>query len=57
MIKDTPLDGDQVFLVADYEYVPGDFASDKASYGGRGKVWINDHFAVGGTYAHDRPDR
>ena len=53
LIKDTPLDGDQVYLVADYEYVPDDFDSDKASYGGRGKVWLNDHFAVGGTYAHE----
>jgi len=57
LIKDTPLDGDQVYLIADYEYVPDDFDSDKASYGGRGKVWLNDHFAVGGTYAHeDRAD-
>ena len=53
LIKDTPLDGDQVYLIADYEYVPDDFNSDKASYGGRGKVWLNDHFAVGGTYAHE----
>ena len=57
LIKDTPLDGDQVYLMVDYEYVPNDFASDKASYGTRGKVWLNDHFAVGGTYAHeDRVD-
>ncbi|MEH6457683.1 MAG: hypothetical protein V7749_15250 [Cocleimonas sp.] len=53
LIKDTPLDGDQVYLIADYEYVPDDFDSNKASYGGRGKVWLNDHFAVGGTYAHE----
>jgi hypothetical protein len=53
LIKDTPLDGDQVYLIADYEYVPDDFDSDKASYGARGKVWLNDHFAVGGTYAHE----
>lgn len=53
LIKDTPLDGDQVYLIADYEYVPDDFDSDKASYGGRGKVWLNDHFAVGGTYVHE----
>lgn len=52
-IKDTPLDGDQVFLIANYEYVSDDFDSDKASYGGRGKVWLNDHFAVGVTDAHE----
>ncbi len=39
--------------MVDYEYVPDDFDSNKASYGSRGKVWLNDHFAVGGTYAHE----
>jgi hypothetical protein len=53
LVKDTPLDGDQVYLMVDYEYVPSDFASDKASYGTRGKVWVNDHVAIGGTYAHE----
>ncbi len=53
LIKDTPLDGDQVFLMVDYEYVPNDFDSNKATYGANGKVWLNDHVAVGGTYAHE----
>ena len=53
IIKDDPLDGDDVFLIADYEYVPDDFDSDKASYGARGKAWLGNHFAVGGTYAHE----
>jgi len=53
LIKDNPLDGNQVFLMVDYEYVPSDFNSDKASYGTRGKVWLNDHVAIGGTYAHE----
>ncbi|WP_299875085.1 hypothetical protein [uncultured Cocleimonas sp.] len=53
LVKDNPLDGDQVYLMVDYEYVPDNFDSDKASYGGRGKVWLNDHFAVGGSYAHE----
>ncbi|MEB8432361.1 hypothetical protein OO007_09005 [Cocleimonas sp. KMM 6892] len=53
LIKDTPLDGDDVYLMVDYEYVPDDFDSNKASYGSRGKIWLNDHFAVGGTYAHE----
>ena len=39
--------------MVDYEYVPSDFDSDKASYGARGKVWLTDHFAVGGTIAHE----
>jgi hypothetical protein len=53
LIKDSPLEGDQLFLMVDYEYVPNDFVSDKASYGTRGKVWINDHVAVGGSYVHE----
>ena len=53
LIKDSPLDGNQVFLMVDYEYVPNNFNSDKASYGTRGKAWLNDHVAIGGTYAHE----
>jgi hypothetical protein len=39
--------------MVDYEYVPNDFNGDKATYGSRGKVWLNDNIAVGGTYAHE----
>ena len=56
LIKDTPLDGDLIYLMVDYEYVPDDFASDKASYGANGKVWLTDNFAVGATYAHENRD-
>ena len=52
LIKDTPLDGDQVYLIADYEYVPDDF-NDNATYGARGKAWVNDNFAVGGTFVNE----
>lgn len=53
IIKDTPLDGNSVFLMVDYEYVPDNFAADKATYGGRGKTWLNDNIAVGGTWVHE----
>ncbi|KAG1654011.1 hypothetical protein GQR58_025277 [Nymphon striatum] len=53
LIKDTPLDGNQVYLMVDYEYVPDNFDSNKASYGARGKVWANDHVALGATFAHE----
>ncbi len=57
LIKDAPIDGNNVYLMVDYEYVPDGFDSNKASYGSRGKVWVNDHVAIGGTYAHeDRND-
>jgi len=54
IIKDTPLDGNQVWLVADYEYVPAAFKKDEATVGGRGKHWLTDHFALGGTWVLDR---
>jgi len=57
LVKDNPLDGNQVYLMVDYEYVPDNFDADKASYGGRGKAWLNDHFAVGGTYVHENRDQ
>ena len=56
LIKDEPLDGNQVYLMVDYEYVPDDFDSDRASYGARGKVWVNDHVTIGGTYVHENRD-
>lgn len=54
IIKDTPLDGSTVWLVVDYEYVPSVFNKDEVSVGGRGKHWLNDHFAIGGTWVVDR---
>ena len=56
LIKDTVLDGNQVYLMVDYEYVPDDFDAAKAAYGARGKVWLNDHVAVGGSYVHENRD-
>jgi len=54
IIKDTPLNGNEVWLVADYEYIPAGFKKDDATVGGRAKHWLNDHFALGGTYVLDR---
>ena len=53
IIKDVPLDGNRVYLVADYEYVPDAFESDDLTSGGRGKVWLTDAIAVGGTYVKE----
>jgi len=50
IIKDTPLDGNEIWLLADYEYVPNSFDADQATYGARGKHWLNDKFAIGGTW-------
>ncbi|MEE9493641.1 MAG: SdrD B-like domain-containing protein, partial [Gammaproteobacteria bacterium] len=53
IIKDSPLDGNQVYLAADYEYVPDGFSADKMTFGARGKGWVNDHIAIGGSIVHE----
>ena len=56
IIKDTPLDGNDVFLLADYEYRPDAFSADDITTGGRGKAWLNDYIALGGTYVNEDRD-
>ncbi len=53
LTRDTPLDGYQQILLADYEYVPSGFDSDNATIGLRGKQWFGDHVAVGATYVDE----
>ena len=50
IIKDQALEGDDVFLAVDYEYVPQGFSGDDISAGVRGKGWLGDLIGVGGTY-------
>ena len=56
IIKDTPLEGNDVFLLADYEYRPDAFSADDLTSGARGKAWINDYIALGGTYVDEKRD-
>ncbi|MBT8143846.1 MAG: OmpA family protein, partial [Gammaproteobacteria bacterium] len=49
IIKDTPLDGDEMVLLVDYEFLPTGFNADKITLGASGKHWLTDNFAVGGT--------
>ena len=56
IIRDEPQAGDKTFLVVDYEYVPADFVSGDAGVGARGKRWINNHIAIGGTFAQENRD-
>ena len=56
IIRDEPQPGDNTLLVVDYEYVPSDFVSGDAALGLRGKRWLTDHIAVGGTWAHENRD-
>ncbi|MCH7645522.1 MAG: OmpA family protein [Myxococcales bacterium] len=56
IIKDEPLDGDEVFLLVDYEFVPDGFDVNDLTYGVRGKAWVTDHLAAGGTFVHENRD-
>lgn len=47
IIRSSPLEGDDVYLLVDYEYVPDNFAAEDATYGGRAKVWLGDHVGIG----------
>ena len=53
LIRDTPLDGNDAVMLVDYEYVPDGFDADEVTAGARGKHWLNDHLAVGGTYLEE----
>lgn len=53
LTRDTPLDGYRQVLLADYEYVPAGFDPDDVSAGVRGRQWIGDHVAIGGTYVDE----
>ncbi|MCW6027793.1 TonB-dependent receptor [Stenotrophomonas sp. SRS1] len=48
--RDMPLDGYDQLLLVDYEYVPLGFSSNDVTYGARGRQWIGDHVAIGGTW-------
>jgi uncharacterized repeat protein (TIGR01451 family)/fimbrial isopeptide formation D2 family protein len=49
LINDGALDGNQVILVVDYEYVPDAFDTNQVVVGGAARQWIGDHVAVGVT--------
>ncbi len=56
IIRDEPQPDDNTFLVVDYEYAPSTVGEGDATFGVRGKQWITDHIAVGGTWAHENRD-
>jgi hypothetical protein len=51
--RDMPLDGYDQLLLVDYEYVPLGFSSDDVTMGARGRQWIGDHVAIGGTWVEE----
>ena len=53
IIRSQSIEGDRVFLVANYEYVPSGFDSDDLTAGARGHVWVNSALGLGGTYINE----
>ena len=56
IISSEPLEGNDVFLFVEYEYIPDAFSPDDLTYGGRAQSWIDDRVGVGGTYIRERRD-
>lgn len=50
LIQTSSLNGDAVFLVTTYEYVPGLTRVTGSTVGGRGGVWLTDFLRLGATY-------
>jgi len=53
IIRDRALEGDRVFLVANYEYVPVSFSNNDLTTGVRAKLWVTDALGLGGTYVNE----
>ena len=53
IIRDQPLDGNNLLLLVDYEYLPNGFSADHITMGGRAKHWFNDHIALGISYVDE----
>ena len=53
IIRDTPLDGFENHLLVDYEYIPAGLSTGQLTSGFRGKTWLGEHIAIGGTYVDE----
>ncbi len=56
IIRTDALEGDDVFLLVDYEYVPAGFDAEDMTYGGRAQTWLGDHVGVGVSKVVDERD-
>lgn len=54
LTRDAPLTGYEQRLRVDYEYIPRGFDPEQTTAGFRGKHWLGEHLAVGGTYANEQ---
>jgi len=53
VIRSRPLEGDDVLLLVDYEYVPDGFEANNYLFGLRGRTWLGEHVSVGATHVSD----
>ena len=56
LFADGTLSGNEVFLVAEYEFTSNLEDFDQVAFGARGSRWLGDHVKIGGTYARDIQD-
>ena len=49
LVREGALQGDEIYLVARYEYLPATVDLDGYNAGARGRAWIGEHVRVGGT--------
>ena len=54
LTRDTPLTGNEQRLLVDYEWIPTGFDAGNLAAGARGKQWIGDHLAIGGTIVNEK---
>ena len=55
IVRSMPLEGDRVFLLADYEHVPSDFSADDLTTGVRAR-WMTDTLGLGVSRVDDQRD-
>ena len=53
IVRDDSLEGDDVFLLADFEYIARNFDADDLTLGAAGTAWITDSLGLGGTYVRE----
>jgi len=56
IITNTPLAGENVYLVADYEFDARHDVIKQASYGARASHWLFDRFRIGGSFVNETRD-
>lgn len=53
IVRDEPVDGNQLVMLVDYEYLPAGFDANHLTAGGRLKKWFGDSVAIGVTYVDE----